>query len=53
MLRPSPSSPLDLNWTRKMEVCAIPSFWCISCILAALVLMRGPRPESLGIILGR
>ena len=52
MLRPGPSSPLDSNWTRKMEVCAIPSFWCISCIFAALVPMRGPRPESLGIIQG-
>ena len=39
ILRPGPGSPLDSNWTRKMEVCAIPSFWCISCIFEGVQLV--------------
>lgn len=47
MLRPGPGSPLDSNWTRKMEVCAIPSFWCISCIFAGAPPGGDAGPEAL------
>ena len=47
MLRPGPGSPLDSNWTRKMEVCAIPSFWCTSCIFAVAPPGADAGPEAL------